>query len=142
MLLVASESPSTERPRDHVWRVLTEEEHIVQCRAPTCRSTRPGARLTERWADASGREVLTSGEVVRLGAPRTLELRGVDDDWDEPMRVLFRLEESANTTRLMPEHSGWEAFSTSLRADQLLAHASGWSQHMANLAAYLTRTPR
>jgi len=85
--------------------------------------------------------VLTSGEVVRLSAPRTLELRWADDDWDEPTRVLFRLEEPANTTRLTLEHSCWEAFSTSLRADQLLAHASGWSQHMANLAAYSARTP-
>src|SRR5829696_967303 len=102
---------------------------------------RPGGRLTERWADVSGREVLTSREVVRLGAPRTLELRWADD-WDEPTRVLFRLEEPANTTRLMPEHSGWDAFSTSLRADRLLAHASGWSQHRASLAAYSARTPR
>jgi uncharacterized protein YndB with AHSA1/START domain len=86
--------------------------------------------------------VVTSGEVVRLTAPRTLELSWADDDWDEPTRVLFQLEEVADATRLRLEHTGWEAFPTSLREELVRAHASGWAQHVANLAAYSARTLR
>jgi uncharacterized protein YndB with AHSA1/START domain len=80
--------------------------------------------------------------VIRLSAPRTLELTWADDDWDEPTRVLFRLEGAADATRLTLEHSGWEAFPSSAREELIRAHASGWSQHMANLAAYSAQTTR
>jgi hypothetical protein len=55
--------------------------------------------------------------------------------------VLFRLEEVAATTHLTLEHWGWEAFPSSSREEPIRAHASGWSQHMANLVAYLAQTP-
>jgi len=97
---------------------------------------RPGGRLTERWTDTVGREVLTSGEVVRLTAPRTLELMWADDNWDETTRVLFRVNEAAGATRLALEHSGWGAFPSPVREELVHAHASGRSHHMANLAAY------
>jgi uncharacterized protein YndB with AHSA1/START domain len=78
-----------------------------------------------------------------MEAPRTLELTWADDDWDEPTRVLFRLEEVADdTTCLTLEHSGWEAFPSSAREPALRAHASGWSDHVANLEAYTAGTPR
>jgi len=60
--------------------------------------------------------------VVRLAAPRTLELRWADDDWDEPTRMLFRLEEAADATRLTLEHSGREAFSTLFGEELNRAH--------------------
>jgi uncharacterized protein YndB with AHSA1/START domain len=129
-------------PRDRVWRALTEEWRIAEwwgsyVSLDACL----GGRLTERWTDADGREVVTSGEVVRLIAPRTLELTWADGGWDGPTRVLFRLEEAAATTRLTLEHSGWEAFPSSSREELIHAHASGWSQHIANLVAYSARTP-
>lgn len=80
--------------------------------------------------------------MVRLAAPRTLELRWADDDWDEPTRMLFRLEEAADATRLTLEHSGREAFSTLFGEELNRAHTSGRSQHLANLAAYSARTSR
>jgi uncharacterized protein YndB with AHSA1/START domain len=130
-------------PRDRVWRALTEEEQVAEWWGGyVSLDARPGGRLTERWTDAGGREVVTIGEVVRLTAPRMLELTWADDDWDESTCVLFRLEEAADATRLTLEHSGWEAFSSSLREELISAHASGWFQHMANLAAYSARTPR
>jgi uncharacterized protein YndB with AHSA1/START domain len=130
-------------PRDRVWRALTEEERIAEWWGSyVSLDARPGGRLTERWTDAGGREVVTSGEVLRLIAPRTLELTWADDDWDEPTRVLFKLEEAADATRLTLEHWGWEAFPSSSREELIRAHASGWSQHVANLAAYSARTPR
>src|SRR5918993_5815303 len=130
-----------EAPRDRVWRALTEEGRIAEWWGSyVSLDARLGGRLTERWTDADGREVVTSGEVVRLIAPRTLELTWADGDWDEPTRVLFRLEEAAATTRLTLEHSGWEAFPSSSREELIRAHASGWSQHMANLVAYSART--
>jgi uncharacterized protein YndB with AHSA1/START domain len=94
--------------RDRVWRVLTEEEQIAEWWGGyVSLDARPGGRLTERWTDVSGREVVTSGEVVRLTVPRTLELSWADDDWDEPTLVLFQLEEeAADATRLTLEHSG------------------------------------
>ena len=70
---------------------------------------RPGGRLTERWTDDGGREVITSGEVVRLAAPRMLELTWADDDWDGSTRVLFQLAQATDATRLTLTHSGWEA---------------------------------
>jgi uncharacterized protein YndB with AHSA1/START domain len=86
--------------------------------------------------------VITSGEVVRLVPPQTLELTWADDNWDESTCVLFRLEEAAEATCLTLEHWGWEAFPSSLREELIRAHTSGWFQHMANLAAYSARTPR
>ena len=130
-------------PRDRVWRALTEEEQIAEWWGGyVSLVARPGGRLTERWTDSGGREVITSGEVVRLNAPHTLELTWADDDWDESTRVLFQLEETADGTHLTLEHSGWEAFPSSLREELIRAHASGWSQHVANLAAYSARTAR
>ncbi|MDP9475299.1 MAG: SRPBCC domain-containing protein [Actinomycetota bacterium] len=131
-------------PRDRVWQALTDEERIAQWWGDHVSfDARPGGCVTERWTDAGGREVVTSGEVVRLIAPRTLELTWADDDWDEPTRVLFRLDEAADdATRLTLEHSGWEAFPPSTREELVRTHASGWSDHMANLAAYSARPPR
>ena len=86
--------------------------------------------------------MVTSGEVVRLITPRTLELTWADDDWDESTRVLFQLQEVADATRLTLEHSGWEALPSSSREELIWEHASGWSQHMAKLAAYSAGTPR
>lgn len=130
-------------PRDRVWQALTEEERIAEWWGDyVSLDARPGGRLTERWTDdADGREVFTSGEVVRLIAPRKLELTWADDDWDEPTRVLFRLDEAANATHLTLEHSGWEAFPSSTREEVVQAHAAEWSLHMANLVAYSARTP-
>jgi uncharacterized protein YndB with AHSA1/START domain len=95
-------------PRELVWRSLTEKERIAEWWGGyVSLDARPGGRLTERWTDVSGREVVTSGEVVRLTVPRTLELSWADDDWDEPPLVLFQLEEeAADATRLTLEHSG------------------------------------
>jgi uncharacterized protein YndB with AHSA1/START domain len=68
-------------PRDRVWRALTEEELIAEWWGSyVSLDRRPGGRLTERWTDAGGREVVTSGEVLRLIAPRTLELTWADGD--------------------------------------------------------------
>src|SRR3712207_1754572 len=66
-------------PRDSVWRALTEEERIAQWWGGyVSLDARPGGRLTERWTDDGGREVTTYGEVVRLAAPRMLELTWAD----------------------------------------------------------------
>jgi len=131
-------------PRNLVWRSLTEKERIAEWwGGHVSLDPRPGGCFTERWTDAGGREVVTSGEVVRMEAPRTLELAWADDDWDEPTRVLFRLEEDAeDTTRLTLEHSGWEAFPPSARGELVRAHAAGWSRHVTNLEAYSAGTPR
>jgi uncharacterized protein YndB with AHSA1/START domain len=129
-------------PRDRVWSALTEQEQIAEWWGSyVSLDARLGGRLTERWTDAGGREVVTFGEVVRLTAPRMLELTWADDDWDESTRVLFRLEEATGTTRLTLEHWGWEAFPSSLREELIRAHASGWSRHVANLVAYSAWTP-
>ncbi len=131
-------------PRELVWRSLTEEERIAEWWGDhVSLEARPGGRFTERWTDANGREVVTSGRVVLMDASQTLELTWADEDWDELTRVLFRLEEAADdTTRLTLEHSGWEGFPVSAREGLVRTHASGWSRHMANLKAYWAETPR
>ena len=127
--------------RGSVWRALTEEERIAEWWGDyVSLEARPGGRLTERWTDASGREVVTCGEVIRLESPQILELAWVDDDWTVSTRVLFKLEEAAGTTRLTLTHSGWEAFPPSSREGLVRGHASGWSRHVANLANYVART--
>lgn len=60
-----------------------------------------------------------------MDAPRMLELAWADHDWEEPTRVLFRLEEAADATRLTLTHSGWEAFPSSPRERLVREHASG-----------------
>ena len=121
-------------PCDSVWRALTEEERIAQWWGGyVSLDARPGGRLTERWTDDGGREVITSGEVVRLAAPRMLDLTWADDDddWDGSTRVLFQLAQAADATRLTLTHSGWEALPAPSRESVIREHASGWSRHMA-----------
>lgn len=126
-------------PRDAVWRALTEEARITEWWGSyVSLDARPGGRLTERWTDDGGREVVTSGEVVRLAAPQMLELTWADDDWDGSTRVLFQLTQAADATRLTLTHSGWEALPSSSRERLIHEHASGWSRHMANLEDYVT----
>ncbi len=82
--------------------------------------------------------MITSGEVVRLAAPRMLELTWADDDdWDGSTRVLFQLAQAADATRLTLTHSGWEALPLPSLERVIREHASGWSRHMANLEAYV-----
>jgi uncharacterized protein YndB with AHSA1/START domain len=130
-----------EAPRESVWQALTEEKHIAKwwggyVTLEACQ----GGRLTEHWTDDRGREVLTSGEVLQLAAPRMLELTWADDDWDASTRVLFELAQVADATHLTLTHSGWEVLPSSRRERLIHEHASGWSRHMANLEAHVRGT--
>ncbi len=54
-------------PRELVLRSLTEEERIAEWWGGyVSLEARPGGRFMERWTDAGGREVVTSGEVVLM----------------------------------------------------------------------------
>jgi uncharacterized protein YndB with AHSA1/START domain len=130
-------------PRDSVWRALTEEEAIVVWWGGyVSLDARPGGNFEERWTGDGGKEVVTSGEVVRLDAPRILELTWTDDDWYGSTHVLFQLEQTADATHLTPTHSGWEALPSSSRERLIREHASGWSHHMESLQAYAARDQR
>lgn len=130
-----------EAPRESVWQALTEQEHIVEWWGGyVSLEVRRGGRLTERWTGDGGREVLTSGEVLRLAAPRMLGLTWADDDWDASTRVLFESAQTTDATHLTLTHSGWEALPSSKRERLIREHASGWSRHVANLEDYVRGT--
>ena len=87
-------------PPGPVWQALTGADCIAGWWGDHVSfDARAGGRLVERWTDAGGRNVVTSGEVVRLTAPRELVLTWADGDWPVRTRVRFVLEEVADGTR-------------------------------------------
>ena len=122
-------------PPESVWQLLTDPPRIADWWGDhVSLEARPGGRFLERWTDPAGRSVVTQGEVVRLAAPRELELTWADDDWPAQTRVRFVLEEAGNATRLTLTHDGWEGIPALRREELVREHAAGWSRHLDRLA--------
>ncbi|MDQ4082364.1 MAG: SRPBCC domain-containing protein [Actinomycetota bacterium] len=121
------------------WQAIVNDEHRASWWPYLELDSRPGGRLTERWRDADGQEIVTSGEVLEAQAPHRLRCTWRDDAWVAGTEVDFQLRtEGDNATRLRLRHGGWErlgADGRQLRA----AHVEGWQRHLGNLKAYVER---
>ena len=121
-----------------VWDAIVNDEHRAAWWPYLELDARPAGRLTERWRNAEGREVVTSGDVVEAHAPHRLRSTWRDDDWVGTTDVELELLTEGNGTRLRLRHYGWDRLGErgrSLRA----AHVAGWQTHLRNLKAYVER---
>ena len=123
-------------PPAWAWALLTERQHVANWWGGHVElEARPGGRLVETWSDG-GREVVTSGDVTRCDPPLALEMTWADHDWPGDTRVGFHLSEHGAGTRLVLDHAGWGVHPAGERQRLIEAHAGGWSQALARLAAY------
>ncbi len=112
-------------PPLRAWALLTERQHIaIWWGGHVELQARLGGTLVETWSDG-GREVVTSGEVTRCDPPRALELTWADHDWPGATRVGFHLSGHGAGTRLVLDHSGWDAHPAGERQRLIAAHADG-----------------
>lgn len=93
-----------------------------------------GSRFEERWSDASGRPVLTSGTVVVVSPPHRMSLTWSDDDWDFETEVHFLLDPSAFGTCIRVIHRGLQQ--SSAPATVIAAHRDGWRHHLLALKRF------
>lgn len=137
-ILLTVEIPAS---RERVWWALTDPEAIVAWwREGVSLDARAGGAFVERWRDASGREVVTSGRVLGAEPPSELDLSWADDDWEAETRVHVRLEDVDGRTRVTLVHDGWDAFAPRERERLMREHAAGWSAHLERLAAHAEGT--
>lgn len=95
-----------------------------------------GGRLVERWRDAEGRDVTTSGTVLEAEEPYRLRCTWRDEDWPDATEVEISLRPAGKATRLRLRHGGWERLGdrgVELRS----AHRKGWEGHLVNLKRYV-----
>jgi len=120
----------------HAWSLITQKEHIAHWWGNhVILEAKPKGKLEERWSDG-GRQIVTSGEVIRCQPPSVLEMTWADDDWPGDTRVAFHLSGHDDATRLVLEHSGWRVHRGAIRRSLIDAHAAGWSQYVKALEDY------
>ena len=87
--------------------------------------------MEERWTDAAGHELRTTGEVLEVDPPRLLRLSWKDDGWPASTEVELRLEPRPEGTLVTVRHSGWAALPD---AGTLVGeHRAGWRAHLDDL---------
>lgn len=125
-------------PAEVVWNRLTEPRHVARWWGEhVALEATPGGRLVERWRDAAGRPVETTGTITRCEPPVSLEMTWADDGWPVVTRVAFRLEPTPGGTRVILEHAGWDRFPGEEGPRLLDQHAAGWEHHLRSFGAYL-----
>ena len=121
-----------------VWQAIVNDEHRRAWWSYLELDARPGGRLTERWRDDEGREIVTSGEVVEAQAPHRFRSTWRDDAWLAATEVELELLTEGNGTRLRLRHDGWEHLGDVGRSVRA-AHVEGWQRHLGKLKAYVER---
>ena len=121
-----------------VWQAIVTDKHRRAWWSYLELDARPGGRLTERWRDDEGREIVTSGEVVEAQAPHRLRSTWRDDAWLAATEVELELRTEGDTTRLRLRHEGWQRLGDVGRRLRAV-HVEGWQTHLRNLKAYVER---
>ena len=121
-----------------VWRAITADERRRAWWSYLDLDARPGGHLVERWRDAQGREMTTSGRILEVEEPHQLRCTWRDEDWPVATEIELSLHAEGETTRLRLRHGGWERLGD--RGVQLRsAHREGWETHLGNLKRYVER---
>ncbi len=118
-------------PPERVWSLVAEPDGRAGWWPYLDLDATPGGRFEERWTDAAGHEVTTSGDVLDVEPPRLLRLSWKDDGWPAVTEVELRLEPQSGATLVTVRHTGWSALpdAAALVAD----HRAGWRMHLDDL---------
>ncbi len=118
-------------PPERVWDAIVDDARRGAWWSYLRLDARPGGRLEERWTDALGAEVVTSGEVVDAVPLRGLRLTWADEGWPAATVVDISLEPCPAGTAVTVRHTGWDRLPG---GDALAAaHAAGWRAHLDDL---------
>ena len=124
---------------ERVWRAIVDGTGRAGWWSYLQLDASPGGRMEERWTDAGGAEVVTSGEVVEAVAPRTLRLTWADEGWPAATDVDIALAPCPGGTVVTVRHTGWDRLpgGDALAAD----HATGWRAHLDDLRRLFDSPP-
>jgi predicted DNA-binding transcriptional regulator YafY/uncharacterized protein YndB with AHSA1/START domain len=138
-VLVVHEAVVVPAPRPAVWGAFVDPVGRARWWPYLHVDPTPGGRMEERWTDPHGHEVLTSGQVVEVVAPRLLRLTWSDDGWPAATEVELRLEPQRRGTLVSVRHAGWASLPD---AQRLVAdHRAGWRAHLDDLRALFAGVP-
>jgi uncharacterized protein YndB with AHSA1/START domain len=133
-------------PIDRVWRALTDHEEFgrwfrVELNQPfvvgelsTGHITYPGYEHV-KW-EATVRE-MEEPRLFSFTWPHPADFNAPDYH-DEPTTLVeFRLEETANGTRVTVTESGFEALPPERQAEAMRSNEGGWEEQMRNIKAHV-----
>jgi len=135
-------------PVEKVWRALTDHNEFgtwfrVKLDGPFV----PGEISRGHITHPGYEHLKWEATVQRMDAPRHFSFTWhpyavdpkVDYSQEAPTLVEFRLEPTANGTRLVVVETGFEALPAHRQPDALRMNDSGWAQQMMNIKAHVER---
>jgi uncharacterized protein YndB with AHSA1/START domain len=129
------------RPRQHVWHVITEPEHLERWYAPGCPWAIPTLEVgaTVKFYNTDTDIQLATIEVVE--APHQFTLRWQLDQKNPEITLVntFLLEEENGGTRVIASQAGYESLPDELRQQQLAQDADAYTAIVESLKAYLEK---
>ena len=130
--LLVAEAVLVAAPAEQVWSTIVEREERARWWPYLDLDATTGGRFEERWTDATGTEVVTSGEVLEIERSRLLRLSWKDDGWPVATEVELRLDPLRDATLVGVRHTGWSSLpdASALVPD----HRAGWRMHLEDLA--------
>jgi len=135
-------------PVERVWRALTDHEEFgtwfrVKLEGPFV----PGGIARGHITHPGYEHVTWAVTVKRMDAPHLFSFTwhpyaidpAVDYAGEQPTLVEFRLEPTAQGTRLTLVESGFDGVPAGRRAEAFRMNSGGWSQQMKNIQAHVQR---
>lgn len=124
-------------PTDVVWQALTDNAAVRRWWAPgVVIDPEVGGAFVEPWVDASGRRLVTAGQIVELLPGVRLALTWADHGWPYTTFVEITLAPHREGAFVQLRHTGWEQWGADERATLVAAHRDGWEHHLAALAVF------
>jgi uncharacterized protein YndB with AHSA1/START domain len=133
-------------PIERVWRALTDHSEFGEWfRVKLDGSFVPGKAATGRITYPGYEHLKWEVKVKQMDAPRLFSFTwhpyAVDPDVDyspeTPTLVEFRLEPTANGTRLTVVESGFDSLPDNRRPDAFRMNEGGWTEQMKNIQAHV-----
>ncbi|MEO9485771.1 MAG: SRPBCC domain-containing protein [Ekhidna sp.] len=121
---------------DKVWKAITEGEEISKWFIQADFKAEVGYEYTFTAAEEHGGTII-KGKVLSA-TPYTLEYSWRVGDTEIDTIVSWQLEESADGTKLMLEHSGISNFPEEAATEMLGHFDKGWDMCISGLTEYLT----
>jgi uncharacterized protein YndB with AHSA1/START domain len=130
-----------------VWRALTDYQQFGEWFRVKLDSPFEPGKLCQGHILHPGYEHLTFELKVQKIEPETYfsytwHPYAIDPEMDyskeEPTLVEFRLEKSANGTRLTVTESGFDKIPANRRAEAFRMNSQGWAQQVENIKTYVT----
>ena len=129
--LVMEEHAFVQAPAERVWHAVATAEGRAAWWPDLDLDAGPGGSFEERWTDAAGTEVLTSGEVLEVDPRRLLRLNWKDARWPATTEVELRFHAHEGGTLVTVRHRGWQDLPDGYAL--LARHRAGWRAHLRDL---------